>query len=99
MSWVVDELETMETREQDPYVIKEEDKEILRSIAPYWKGRTMEDYYIANLTPGAKKVAFNTNVVFGENKSQAGGGEFAAGYRNIVFKKGFKGIRDEAEES
>lgn len=98
MSWVVDELDTMETREQDPYVIKEEDKEILRSIAPYWKGRTMEDYYIANLPPGAKKVAFNTNVVFGENKSQAGGGEFAAGYRNIVFKKGFKGIRDEAEE-
>ncbi len=47
----------------------------------------MEDYYIANLPPEAKKVAFNTNVVFGENKSQAGGGQFAAGYRNIVFKK------------
>lgn len=98
MSWVEDELETMATREQDPYVIREEDKAILRRIAPYWKGRTMEDYYIANLPPSAKKVAFNTNVVFGENKSQAGGGEFAAGYRNIVFKKGFKDIKEMAME-
>lgn len=98
LSWVEDELDTMATREQDPYVIKEEDKKILREIAPYWRGRTMEDYYIANLPPHAKKVAFNTNIVFGENKSQAGGGEFAAGYHNIVFKKGFKGIKAEAQE-
>lgn len=98
MSWIMDELETVDSREQDPYIIKEEDKKVLREIAPYWEGRTMEDYYIANLPPEAKKVAFNTNVVFGENKSQAGGGEFAAGYRNIVFKKGFRGISDMAKE-
>ena len=96
MSWVENELDTMSEREQDPYVIKDEDKIILKNIADYWRGRTMEDYYIANLPHDAKKVAFNTNVVFGENKSQAGGGEFAAGYSNIVFKKGFKGIKEDA---
>ncbi|MCI7303061.1 MAG: formate C-acetyltransferase/glycerol dehydratase family glycyl radical enzyme [Clostridiales Family XIII bacterium] len=98
MSWVEDELETMATREQDPYLISQEDKDILREIIPYWKGRTMEDYYIANLTPEARKLAFGTNVVFGENKSQSGGGEYLAGYRDIVFKKGFRGIKAEAME-
>lgn len=97
MSWVEDELDTMATRPQDSYEITEEDKKVLREIIPYWKGRTMEDYYIANLTPNAKSIAFGTNVVFGENKSQAGGGEFCAGYRNIVFEKGYKGIKEEAE--
>ncbi len=99
IKWVEDELDTMQTRPQDPYVITEKDKRILREeVIPYWKGRTMEDYYIENLPPDAKSIAFNTGVVMGENKSQAGGGEFAAGYGNIVFKKGFKGIYEDCKK-
>lgn len=98
MSWIINELDTVDKRPQDPYIIKNDDKKIIKEIAEYWQGRTMEDYYIANLPPNAKKVAYNTNVVFGENKSQAGGGEFAAGYSNIVFKRGFKGISEMAKE-
>lgn len=98
MAWVEEELDTMSTRSQDPYVISDEDKAILKELFPYWKGRTMEDYYIANVTPEAKKLAFGTNVVFGGNKSQSGGGEYLAGYRDIVFKKGFKGIKETTME-
>jgi formate C-acetyltransferase len=99
ISWYKNELDTMSTRPQDPYQISEEDKEILKSmIFPYWEGKTMEDYYIANLNDEIKSVAFNTGIVFGENKSQAGAGEFSAGYRNIILKKGFKGIKEEAAQ-
>lgn len=99
ISWYKDEIDTMATRAQDPYQISEESKKAMREIIfPYWEGRTMEDYYIANLSPESKKVAFGTGVVFGENKSQAGAGEFAPGYGNIILKKGFKGVQMEAEE-
>lgn len=99
LSWYRDEIDTMSERPQDPYYISDEDKEILRNVVfPYWEGRSMEDYYVDNLDEDIKAVAYNTGIVFGENKSQAGAGEFSAGYRNIVLKKGFKKIADEARQ-
>lgn len=99
ISWCKNELDTMSTRPQDPYQISDEDKEILRTdIFPYWEGKTMEDYYVANVNDDIKNVAYNTGIVFGENKSQAGVGEFSAGYENIILRKGFKKIKEEAIE-
>lgn len=96
--WINDELETMATRPQDPYQISDEDKVILRDeVFPYWKGKTMEDYFLANISPDLVQIAIESGVVFGDNKSEAGAGEFAPGYGNIILKKGFKGIKEEAE--
>lgn len=96
--WINNELETMATRPQDPYQISDEDKEILKeAVFPYWEGKTMEDYFIANISPDLVKIAIESGVVFGDNKTEAGAGEFAPGYGNIILKKGFKGIKTEAE--
>jgi len=38
--WVSDELDTLSTRAQDPYLVSEEQKRELREeIFPYWKGK------------------------------------------------------------
>lgn len=96
--WLKDELDTIDTRPQDPYCIAEEDRETLRNeILPYWEGKSMEEYCFAHMTDEIKNIAVGTNVVFGENKTTVGGGETAAGFENIIFKKGFKGIKEEAE--
>lgn len=43
-SWVNEEFETLPTRPQDRFLVKEEDiKEFRETIYPYWKGRSMED--------------------------------------------------------
>lgn len=98
-SWYEDEIDTMDTRPQDPYEISEEDKNILKNVVfPYWRGKTMEDYYVANLSEDIKSVAYNTGIVFGENKSQAGAGEFSAGFGNIILKKGFRKMEEECRE-
>lgn len=40
-TWVRDELDTVTTRAQDPYVLSDEDRETLRNeILPYWEGKT-----------------------------------------------------------
>lgn len=43
-SWVNREFETLPTRPQDKFLVKEEDiKEFREKIYPYWNGRSMED--------------------------------------------------------
>jgi len=96
--WVKDELDTMATRPQDPYLICEEDKKILREeIFPYWEGKSMEDYFLANISDELRKISLGTNIIFGDLKSQNGAGEIALGFQNLILKKGFKGIQEEAE--
>ena len=97
--WVKEELDTIDTRDQDPYAITEEDREKLRNvIIPYWEGRSMEEYFMANISDELRNVAVGTAVVYGENKTTVGGGETAVGIENIIFKKGFKGIMEDAQQ-
>ncbi len=43
-SWVNDEFETLPTRPQDRFLVKDEDiKEFRETIYPYWQGHSMED--------------------------------------------------------
>ena len=42
-SWILDELDTINNRAQDPFIFEEEDKEILKKeLMPYWKDLTLE---------------------------------------------------------
>lgn len=44
ISWIDHEIETLGTRPQDKFNVKEEDVEIFRqTILPYWKGKSLED--------------------------------------------------------
>ena len=44
ISWLLEEIETLPYRQQDPFKVKEEDKiAFIDEIAPYWKGKTLED--------------------------------------------------------
>ncbi len=43
-SWVDEEFETLPTRPQDQFLVKEEDiKEFRENIYPFWKGKSLED--------------------------------------------------------
>ncbi|MCF0229785.1 MAG: formate C-acetyltransferase/glycerol dehydratase family glycyl radical enzyme [Parasporobacterium sp.] len=96
--WVKDEIDTLDTRDQDPYAISEEDRETIRNyLIPYWTGKSMEEYFMANISDELRNVAVGTAVVYGENKTTVGGGETAVGFENIILKKGFKGVKEEAE--
>ena len=44
LSWVDREIESLPTRPQDPFAIRQEDvKAFHEDIFPFWKGRTLED--------------------------------------------------------
>ena len=56
MDWVIRELDDFEKRTGDRFAITEENKEILRGIYAYWKGRTLQDKAYAVYPEQAKKI-------------------------------------------
>ncbi|MFQ8602833.1 MAG: pyruvate formate lyase family protein, partial [Anaerovoracaceae bacterium] len=43
--WMVDEIDTIGTRPQDPFFISEEDKRVMREeLFPYWEGKSVDEY-------------------------------------------------------
>ncbi len=96
--WVRDELDTCATRPQDPYVIDDADKRILtEEIFPYWEGRSLEEAAAAQVAElGVTALTFESGLIDCEVKFGSGGGDTNPGYADILFKKGFDGIRREA---
>jgi len=96
--WIEAEMDTVATRPQDPYDITEEQKKILKDeIFPYWKGKSMEEFYDANVSDELKDIVYDTGIIFG-GRSQCGPGTISADYSDIVLKKGFKGVQKLAED-
>ena len=97
--WVKDELDTIATRAQDPYVISEADKRTMREkLFPFWKGKSLAEACEKELRQkglwefGAEAcVSDLTYHVF------SGGGDTSPGYDIILFKKGILGLKAEAE--
>ena len=55
IDWVVEELDLWEKRDGDAFSISEENKRIIREIAPFWEGRTLKDKGLALMPPLARK--------------------------------------------
>ena len=96
--WLEAEKDTLASREQDPYDVTEEQKQVLEEeIFPYWRGRSAQEYYQANVPEETRALAFETGIVDVEIKSENGPGEFSPGYGNILMRKGFAGIASDAQ--
>jgi len=98
--WMEAELDTMHQRNQDPYVIDEEDKKVLKEeIFPFWRGRSIDEKIYAQLEDlGILPLTFESGIIDAELKATNGAGEYAPGYCNILIKKGFNGIKKDARK-
>ncbi len=97
--WLRDEMETIGIRAQDPFVLEEEDKEILKNeIFPFWEGRSVDEISETQLREANlwewTSEAYVCDVSI---KTCSGGGDTNPGYDNILLPKGFNGIKAEAE--
>ncbi|MHC1749685.1 MAG: choline trimethylamine-lyase [Cellulosilyticaceae bacterium] len=98
--WVLEELDTIGTRSQDPFYISEEDKKYIKEeIAPYWKGRSVDEVCEAQYREaGLWEFAAETFVSDLSYHQINGGGDTCPGYDVILVTKGMNGIKAEAEE-
>ncbi|MBQ1210586.1 MAG: glycyl radical protein [Clostridia bacterium] len=93
--WLDGELDTISARSADPFVISEETKAALRSVHPYWKGKTTSERATAYMAPEAL-TAINHNIFTPGNYFYNGVGHVTVDYGKVL-KIGFNGIRAEAE--
>ena len=97
--WVEKEMDDFENRSQDAYLIGDMQKEILRNdIFPYWEGKSLEEAFLSRIPEETKKIAVDTGIVDNDSKWRSAVGEVTPDYQDIIFKKGFGGIRNEAIE-
>ncbi|MDR7868216.1 MAG: formate C-acetyltransferase/glycerol dehydratase family glycyl radical enzyme [Sporomusaceae bacterium] len=96
--WVDDELDSFESRTQDPYRIDDAAKARLRSeIFPYWQGKSLEETFLTRINPETAKILIDTGIIDNDSKWRSAVGEVTADYQDVIFKKGFGGLRDEAQ--
>ncbi len=94
MEFIIDELDKFEKRDGDVFYITEETKEKLRSIAPYWEGKTLRDYS-KSLLPD--EIAPFLGFFGMEGKMNSGDAHLAADYPTLL-KEGLGGYEERTRE-
>lgn len=97
--WVDNEMDNFPSRPQDPYEMTDEQRKFVReNIFPYWKGKSVEDAFLARTSEETKKIGVDTGFLDTDSKWRNGIGEISPDYIDQLFPKGFGGIKREAEE-
>jgi len=96
--WVEEELETINTRDWDPYTVSDETKEVLRDeVFPYWRGKSLEEWVIDTLPEETRHVTVDSPIIFLGEKLDSGPGQIGPDYE-ILLSQGLIGIKEHAEE-
>lgn len=91
------ELDTIGTREYDPFFLTDEDKKnFLEIIKPYWKGRSTYEQWLAQC-PEDARVLRDCGALYINRKGVRGWGETTAGY-SLIINKGMQGIKTRIKE-
>ena len=97
--WVDREMDTFDTRPQDPYRMTDDQRAFVRrEIFPYWKGKSLEEAFLARLPEDTYRIGVDTGVLDNDSKWRQAVGEITPDYQDVLFKKGFGGILREAED-
>ena len=96
-------MELLPTRTESPFDISAEDaKVVIEEIAPYWKGKTFHESLTKALPKETAKLTYDPNdplksrFIVNETASFRSSIQWVHDYEKVL-KKGFKGIRAEAQ--
>jgi formate C-acetyltransferase len=97
--WVDKEMDTFKTRKQDPYEIRDDQKEFVRNeIFPYWKGKSLEEAYLSRLSEETKHILIDTGIIDNDSKWRQAVGEVTPDYQDVLFPQGYRGIIQSAKD-
>jgi len=90
------QLDTYATRPIQPFQVSAQDKTAIKKALPYWRGKSAWERAFALMPKDLKLEVFKL-IFTVEAEFQNGIGHFIAGNHNLL-KKGFRGIKEEAEK-
>ena len=86
-----DELDTISTREYDPFYLTDEDRQyFIDEIRPYWHGRSTYEKWLCQI-PEDTKLLRDCGVLYINRKAVRGWGETTAGY-SLIINEGIEGV-------
>ncbi|MGM0168918.1 choline trimethylamine-lyase [Enterococcus sp. AZ135] len=92
-----DELDTISTREYDPFYLTDEDRERFNhEVKPYWKGKSTFEKWLKQI-PEDTKILRDCGVLYINRKAVRGWGETTAGYE-LIITEGIEGIQRRISE-
>lgn len=96
--WVDKEMDNFDKRPQDPYQMTDEQRDFVRAnVFPYWKGKSLEEHFLAALPARTAQIAVDTGVVDNDSKWRQAVGEITPDYQDVLFKYGFRGLIEKLE--
>jgi pyruvate formate-lyase/glycerol dehydratase family glycyl radical enzyme len=95
IKWLMGELDRLEKRSGDVFLISEDKKEVIREIAPYWEGRTSNELATSLMGEETKRAQMAGVFTVG-NYFFNGVGHIAVDYAKVL-AVGLEGIIAEAE--
>ncbi|WP_247595247.1 glycyl radical protein [Actinomyces procaprae] len=97
VDWVINELDEFAKRPGDRFTISEEAKQTLREIAPFWRGRTLNEHALA-LMPADAKRFYDLGIIHPEGNITSGDAHIAVNYRRLL-ADGLATYRRRAQEA
>jgi len=92
IDFVLDQLDSFETRQGDKLEVSEDVKRELREVLPRWRGKTLKEYSLA-ITPKEVKESCDAGLFTYENMLTGGIGHFVPSYEKVL-NWGIKGIEE-----
>ena len=98
--WMVDEIDTIGERPQDPFYISDEDKRIMKEeLFPFWEGKSVDEYCEDQYREaGVWELSGESFVSDCSYHAINGGGDSNPGYDVILMNKGMLDIQQEAKD-
>jgi formate C-acetyltransferase len=93
--WILDQMDTLPTRQGDRFQITEEQKKTLREVLPYWRGKTLRDKIRGSLPPMLKEI-LEYGIIANENFTMSGPGHTVPDCE-IILHRGFIDIKEECK--
>ncbi len=88
--WILQELDTIQGRPQDPFAITETDKGIYRTeLFPYWQGRSLKDRITQRIRPDIQQAL--TERIFALNQTDKGQGHIIMDFPRLL-NQGLNGL-------
>lgn len=90
--WIGEELDIFPVRSGDRLIIDEDTKARIRTMLPFWKGKTVHDRCMAMMPPETREV-YESKVFAIDLHLFSGLGHVALGYDKVL-REGFRGLKE-----
>lgn len=96
IDWLLEELDHFPTREADKFLISDDVREELRTLLPWWKGRSVEDRTRTIL--GEEENWYTNRLIYHSTPDNCAGQNGVCPDIPEILEKGLKGILNKVEE-